>query len=482
MSGHKRATVALNQEDFRRLHEAEQRLRTVEHDYQDIKARAASIHSEELWQSFRQVEARQQHFQQALSDVDQDLSALEWNTSQALLAHLNQVQQQMGDLSGQLVDDTAAWMQASSQQLEAGLDQLALQHQDELAQLQRSLRKLHRSQQERAALAARSLADAQALFEALQSTYALPASARVLAQDLADAQANCQRGLFEAALVGAQQSISRLSDLRMKLEQELVRKEARLRSVRTQAQTLYETGLRSAQVPALDLDGQPLDFTVDVPFWSGGAFQAWSARCLALLRQLESQGEAIDTPDLERIELEQLPALHNALSDLVYQARLNVIASQVRFNIAACIVQALQEQGFELSEAQYDAADQRASYQATVRAFDGSEVVVHVHPVAGQAALTDIDLVSHDQQLRSEHELRQRARELALSLQAFGLQVGQLSVPLTAQAVRQPSTSYSVRQPAPLLAPGQGPDESPAPFTYPERPAQPHLARARRQP
>ena len=52
MSGHKRAPVALSPEDFRRLHEAEQRLRTVEQDYQDVRARVASIHTSELEHSF----------------------------------------------------------------------------------------------------------------------------------------------------------------------------------------------------------------------------------------------------------------------------------------------------------------------------------------------------------------------------------------------------------------------------------------------
>jgi len=479
MSGHKRTTVALNQDDFRRLQEAEQRLRSVEQDYQEIKQRAQSIHTEELSRSFRQVEQRQERFQQALSGVDQDLSALEWNTSQAILSHFDQLQQQLGDLSGQLSDDTAAWVEASSQQLEAGLDRLALQHRDELAHLQRSLRSLHRSQQEREALAARSLADAQALFEALSSAYSLPPEARLLAHDLDQAQANFAGGFCEAALLGAQHCQSRLSDLRLRLEHELARRSSLLQSVRAQARQLYELGLASRSLPALDLDGQPLDFAIDLPFWSCGAFQDWSARCQAVLRQLESQDDDLDIPSLERLQLDQLPALEQALSDLIYQARLNVIASQVRFNIAACIVQALQEQGFELSQAAYDASDQRAAYQAVVRAFDGSEVVVHVNPVAGEAAMTDIDLVSHDASLRSEHELRQRAREMAQSLQAFGLQVGPLALPAPALSVREPPASYATRQPAP----GQ-PESSPS-VSYPETPSrqpQPAPAHLRRQP
>ena len=456
MSGHKRATVALNQDDFRRLHEAEQRLRTVEQDYHDVRAKVASIHTHELEQSFQQLSERQQRFQQALAGVDDDLSALEWNTSQALIDQLGQVQEQVSAqvnvLSGQLFDDTSALVDASSARLESGLEQLAFQHQDELARLQRSLRHLHRSERERAELAAQSLASAQLLFEALQSEYQLPSEAAVLAQDLANAQANFDNALFEAALVGAQQSVARLSDLRLRLEQDLVVRQQRLADVRLQARALYETGLRSRSVPALDLDGQPLDFAIAVPFWSGGAFQAWLTRCQKLLRQLETP---LDLPELDRLQEQVLPELDRDLSEIVYQARLNVIASQVRFNIAACIVQALQEQGFELSQAEYDASDQRAAYQAVVRAFDGSEVLVHVNPVPGDPAATDVDLVSHDRQPRSEHELRQRARELAVTLQASGLQVGKLSVPIQGQSVRERPAPYTASRQT-LASPGQG--------------------------
>ena len=493
MSGHKRATVALNQDDFARLRQAEERLRTVEKDYQDIQERVKHIHTQELQQSFEQVQDRQLRFQQALSGVDDDLSAIEWNTSQALLAHWGQVQQQVGQLSGQVFEDTAALVEASSQRLEAGLEQLSLQHQDQINTLQHSLRQLHRSRQAKEQLAGQSLASAQALFEALAATYSLPPEAQVLALELDNAQANLANGFFEAALLGAQQSVLRLSDLRLRIEQELARRQRLLASVLAQARELYETGLRSQQVTALDLDGNPLDFSVDLTFWSGGAYQAWLSRGQGLLRQLEAQGQTLDLPDLERLLAQELPALQGSLQDLVYQARLNVIASQVRFNIAACIVQALQEQGFELSEASYDSADQRAAYQATVRAFDGSEVVVYVSPQPGQAAATQIDLLSHDRELRTEHELRQRAREMAFSLQSFGLQVGKISAPVPEPAVPERRAPYTVRQPSvsPLLAPGEG--EEPSPYTYPDTPAalqtarratlsQPHLSKGSRRP
>ena len=471
MSGHKRATVALSQDDFRRLHEAEQRLRSVEQDYHAIRSRVQSLHTAELERSLGQLCERQQRFQSALQGVDDDLAALEAATSQALLEHFSQVEDrvtdqvtdqvddQLGAWSEQLLSGAADLVDASALRLEGGLEQLAAQHQDDLDRLQRSLRKLHRSQKERAELAAHSLASAQALLEALQSTYDLPPEARPLAHDLQNARTSFEHGLFEAALAGAQATVTRLADLRLRLEQALAHRDRLQAGLRLQARRLYEAGRQSRQVPALDLDGNPLDFAVDLPFWSDGAFQDWLARTQHLLRQLETPLEA---PELEQIQQQRLPELEQALSEAIYQARLNVIASQVRFNIAACIVQALQEQGFELADAEYDAADLRAAYQATVRAFDGSEVVVHVNPVPGDPAATDVDLVSHDRQPRSEHELRARARELALSLQASGLQVGRLSVPLHAPAVGERRAEYRPSgQPLPVGSPAPAPARRP---------------------
>ena len=55
MSGHKRTTVNLNQEDYHRLHEADMLLRSVQKDYQDVKEKIKKLRMDSLWADRKSV-------------------------------------------------------------------------------------------------------------------------------------------------------------------------------------------------------------------------------------------------------------------------------------------------------------------------------------------------------------------------------------------------------------------------------------------
>jgi hypothetical protein len=89
-------------------------------------------------------------------------------------------------------------------------------------------------------------------------------------------------------------------------------------------------------------------------------------------------GENYSFEEISNLVSEKFVALEKQFTDSIYQARRNVLASQVRFNIAGSVIQALNEQGFQLNGGRYVESDQRDSYQALLKHIDGSEVVVQV--------------------------------------------------------------------------------------------------------
>jgi hypothetical protein len=88
------------------------------------------------------------------------------------------------------------------------------------------------------------------------------------------------------------------------------------------------------------------------------------------------------------------------------------------------VVGALANQGFILRDGSYEEQDQRGTYQILLTHIDGSEVAVHISPIEGEIGVNQIDLETSHPELRSENEMRQRAREVAMSLETYGLVIG----------------------------------------------------------
>jgi hypothetical protein len=429
MSGHKRALVTLSEADLRKLAGVEERLRRVEQDYQHIRRRARQDGEAELRQGLHELRTRQGAFQAALGGLEGSLAAVEAQAAQALLAQAEEAQAELAagfaGLGQALWQETAAVLETHGQALADLVAQGQAERQGQLADLEQQLLSAHAGRQE---LARQALEVACALHAALEQDGAhqryYPGALASLGAELELAGHNLEAGLAEAALVGAQGAYLRLAGLRQELEARRWQRRCLLAAARARLRQVYERGRQLAQVPAVDLDGHELAAQVDVDYWSGGAYRAALTRCRGLLGQLAAGGAALDEGELVALHNDTLPQVEAALSEAVYQARGAVLASQLRYNLAACVVAALSAQGFTLAAGAYRGQDPRQAYQLRLVHYDGSEVLVQVQPLAGEVGANALDLVSLDGEQRTAHELRQRARELARALQGYGLQVG----------------------------------------------------------
>jgi multidrug resistance efflux pump len=112
MSAHKRASISLTAEDYRRLEEASKRLRKVEDNYQGLKeqlrAQQRAERSQGLWEAYQEVAGRQTHFQDSLQGVDASLQEMEAQAGQALLEHVGALHQEVDQLGENLWQNAAA--------------------------------------------------------------------------------------------------------------------------------------------------------------------------------------------------------------------------------------------------------------------------------------------------------------------------------------------------------------------------------------
>lgn len=421
MSGHKRATITISEEEYRRLHDAEMKLRFVP----TRPVEAAWVCSDQV----ERLEDRRRQFEQTVRGFTREVQAAELETARALAQRQAELYQDLSAVENRVNAQARALLDEQAQHFSALLEEEHRRRQADVFLLQNQLDDVLAGQERKFHSAQQWLEQAQAMAAFIDQHYnhpaftpgELPRLDRVIEQ----AVANLSAGMPEAALLGAQQAYAGLSELRLRLEGMESEWQLLLGVCWEYANHLLIFAQENQACLAHDLDGNELPYPIEVDFWTGGELSRQAAGLQQLLDELQL-GVFYDIPALRALEREELPAHYQQLSETLYQARLAVLNSQLRINIADLVVQALQEQGFHLVESDYANGDQRMAFSARVRNLAGNEIVVQVTPDPHLLGKNELHLISLDRAQHTEHELRRRSQEVARSLGRRGLEVGEV--------------------------------------------------------
>ena len=429
MSGHKRTTVSLNDIDLVRLEGVETRLRTVEKDYQNIRNRVKETHDSELKEDYQMMAERQAAIQdaldQAITGFSYEINHVEKLNGEILLEQAQEFQAQLSELGSGLYEKTSEIIQANQNEFVNFIEN-SLHERDH--QWNKMREEIFFDKQRAAEYTSQVLDHALNLLTIVSNFLPVdryhPGLITQIEYELDQAYDNLNQGFVDAGLVSGQQIVREISRLRLDIEGKEMRRKSLLASVRRRLREDVQISEQQKTISAIGLNGEELNIEIDVPFWSGGRYANSLIQLRGLLNQLDEQGESMTEAELVDLQTEKIRGLETSLQEAIYWARKNILASQVRYNIAGCVVQALEEQGFMLSAGCYEAKDQRGAYQVLLKHIDGSEVAVQVSELDGEIGSSLVDLETQNPELRSEHEMRQRAREVASSLANYGLQVG----------------------------------------------------------
>jgi hypothetical protein len=193
-------------------------------------------------------------------------------------------------------------------------------------------------------------------------------------------------------------------------------------------------------VNAIDLDGNVLDTQVDVNFWTDESLSALIQEFHMVEMQLRQPEIRTDFERLLNIQNESLPQILTKLDDIIFQARVNILSSQLRMNIAEKIINALNHQGFEIQDSGYETYDQRNPFIAHLKAFDGTEVYIRIDPKQNSDQ-QQIHIQSNDTTQYSDTEARYRARAIFKSLQESGLSIGNMQI-ARQPLIAEPTANY----------------------------------------
>jgi len=428
MSGYKRTTVSISPAEYKRLHEAEMKLRFMEKELPELMNEFEEDKTAGLQEDFNQLEKRQNDFNCLLADFNDQIRDIEIQTSRSMT---NQQVEFWNSVQTVVEDSQQNSSRELLEQTRSYNDRIAIEldhHQQELSDLSRSFIDQNYRQVEKKQFVQDWISTAQSICQFISEhfdpRFINPGQLESLSARLNQSQQNLDYGLDEAALVSAQDVYARSSELRIELEKRQSEWEILFSTARQQTRQLFTLATHSSPCPALDIEGNPLPVQIEVDFWTSGSLNKLIDQLQANLNGFDQNTINWNTSDLKVYLQQTLPEIRTALENTVYQARLNVLSSQLRINIADVVVQALASQGFEIQESLYSNDDMRKSFSAKLGNLEGSQVIVKISPIQGEPGQNQLHLHSLDAARRTEHELHQRAVEISQALRQFGLHVG----------------------------------------------------------
>src|SRR5215211_4023341 len=380
MSGYKRATVTISEEEYRRLHQADIKRRFRGH----AKNESTSRETADLTDALREMESRQRQFEQALSGLDQDFDWIGAEMMQGILAQNARCYESLATMIEETNSNASASLALLSQHFTEEMQREREQYRRHLQSIIERLDTYQQKERSKAETARRWLRHAVAFADFIHTKLDherfLPGQLSRIQGSLNFAQNNLAGGFYESSLQTSQQAFLRLSELHFDLEQRIVEWQTEYeRAQHALTQFIAELELNS-KVNAFGLEGEELADQVDLAYWSNGAYRELLDKSRQLLTLMSQERRSISTEELRRTHTEFLPVLMEKFESIIYDALLGALNSQLRMNIAERALQALETQGFKLNEAGYADHDMRTAFKANLENPDGSRVMIEVLP------------------------------------------------------------------------------------------------------
>ncbi|OGO62443.1 MAG: hypothetical protein A2030_02230 [Chloroflexi bacterium RBG_19FT_COMBO_50_10] len=431
MSGHKRTTITLSQEEYRKLHEAEMRLRFMNERVPNIIEETRNEISEQLQTDLEDMQFRQAALLESLDQVNLDISNMEQNTSQVLLDQQHALHQGIAEVVSDYHVETETALASLESQVQSQLQDLIVNHHHEWSWMANEWQRQANGQQQKNQLAREWLQAAaildQFIIENYDHTHFTPGAVERYESRLLQAHDNLAHNLAEAAVTAAQEAYNHFSELRIELEKRQAEYQLLMQRVNLEARKLHEQFRANLNVPAIDLDGNPLPFNITVDFWANGELKRLEQEFEGVMTELVDSAQPAPADSLRELVDEYFPCVGDKIAEFVFNARMKVINAQLRMNIAEIVVQALSGQGYALDTSYFLTGDEREPYQANLTNYEGSQIVIKVDPIPDLEGGNELHLYTSDAQDKTSHELKQRALEIRRALQSSGLDVGTIT-------------------------------------------------------
>jgi hypothetical protein len=425
MSGEKQVTIDSGR--YRQLMRNSEQLRTIRSDLPETIMSSLRENSAQLQRRLEPLERRQAQYETALSHVRQEVRDIEVSTARRIAEQQRQFRQELDASIDGLRMETHNLLWEQERKMTNLIDQERQTREREIQNVQGQIDQIHADQHRKGELAITVVDEAQVVYDFINENYRheqfTPGRLGKLRQSMQTARENINQGTPEAALSIAQIAFRDLTDLRLELEDlELQWQSWQNEALRSASQVLEEAR-NNRNFEVLDLEGKGTGIEQEADVWTNGKMGALQKEIENTIKTIESTKNYLSTEELQKIAEETTVQHQKKIAELLEEARLAVVSSQLRANIAELAVNALKDQGYILEDNTYVGEDTREGYIAKVKHRDGSEVVVSVDPDVNQPGKNNMNIHAFDEEIHTEHERFQRANELADSMRGHGLEV-----------------------------------------------------------
>jgi hypothetical protein len=428
MSGYKRATVTISQEEYRRLHEADMQRRFRKK--KNIDRREEDRQVKEISAAFDVLQNRQNYYESLITELGDEIARMEEHRYEELLAYQTAFNQELTDRLDVATSETDAVVEDLRQRFQEELQEQRQTFSQGLHRLDQHLGRWAEQERNKQATANQWLTQSAAIYDFINDQFDTerfaPGRMNQIHQRLLMAQMNLEQGMPEASLQLAQQAFMELSELRVELERRTMEWQSQFQITYATAKELQRTILENSQVPALDVAGNEIPFPVDLDYWSCGTYREILNEAKQLCQTLKEQQRSLSVNQLQQIRTEEFTRLQTSLETVIYESRLEAIQSQLRINIADLALQSLETQGYRLEEAGFADNDLRGPFVAKLINEDRSRISLKIMPKQGQDLSNDLVVISNDAAMRTAGELFARFQAIRSSLGQRGLAIRQV--------------------------------------------------------
>ena len=430
MSGHKHALVTIRQDEYRRLHEAEMKLREEQN-----KANSNAQYTKTLLTAYQELEDRQEEYETLLETLGNDVIELETEISRNILRRQAEYYQDLLDQFRDIQDDmdfNQELLLETTQSFEQVIQQERENNQQLFDSFYQSVTNLEENQFHKESITQQWISDCLQISYFIDEHYDhkkfYPSEFTKITKRLDMAINNFNQGLVEGGMQFAQEAYIEFSDLKVSLEEKTSEWQAIFHLVNDQLQNLQKTFLKSSSVRAIGIDGEFLDEVIDLNYWSGGKYDGITTNISETLIYLKEMKQNIDFDYLLNLSTQIIPKFEIDFNELVFEARKNVINSQIKNNIAYIATKALETHGFSLQNAGYSNDDMKDAFFAQLSGLDGSSVILQVSPSSDDTDSNVLSIETNDETVQTEHELMLRWIDINKALEQFGINVGKVHI------------------------------------------------------
>lgn len=418
MSGEKDAQVMIRQSELNRIRKQCQRVEQIDTEIQEQVNRARA----EMKQD---TERRLNEMRQRLAGQRESMSA------ELRRVEAEQNRRILG-LTGDIAEVRA---------------ELAAQGEQLRGEIQSVVRNIQRQEQDQREVADIWLADAAALLDEIAARQRpekfRPGRLDALRQSLSMAQGNRDAAMWQTMAAGAQQVVLGGTDLRGELmiaeiewlaaldtaRQALVELQGYSAEQRQAAHIFHEEGAAEAAEPV----------TIDTDYWTSGQLSQVDEAARTIEVALAA-ADNLSTADLEAYR-NRLALLRQEAEQLSEQAWNAFLASQIRQNIAASIVNSLSGSGWDVHDSTYTQEDYREGYHLRLTNHGGDEILTVITPSqTGNVFANNLSVHFFDPNSNEEKERVSRLNHIRQGLGQEGIECS----PFTCRGSSEPAKDRSL--------------------------------------